>query len=230
MNAWIRNFTLLALMLAASAGAVALRPTHKMAEHELTVDLQAIVPGRFGDWSEAPESSTQVVDPQQAEMLTRIYTQTISRSYVNGKGYRVMLSIAYGADQSDSVQLHYPEVCYPAQGFQVLNNETGTLATDYGEIRVRRLLTRLGEQRMEPVTYWTTLGHHVVRGGMETKMMQLRYGFSGEIADGMLFRVSSIDGDTQRAYEEQKEFVRQLLASVEPEIRQRLAPTNESAR
>ena len=35
-----------------------------------------------------------------------------------------MLSVAYGMDQADDdVQLHYPEVCYPAQGCQLRQHE-----------------------------------------------------------------------------------------------------------
>ena len=34
------------------------------------------------------------------------------------RGRQIMLSIAYGEDQRDGMKLHYPEVCYPAQGFQ----------------------------------------------------------------------------------------------------------------
>ena len=46
---------------------------------------------------------------------------------------------------------------------------------------------------------------------------------AGRIPDGMLFRVSSIDGDQARAYRYQDQFVVQLLQSVSPTERERLS-------
>ena len=39
------------------------------------------------------------------------------------------------------VQAHRPEVCYPAQGFQLKNVVDGGLPTCYGNIELRRLGT-----------------------------------------------------------------------------------------
>ena len=38
-----------------------------------------------------------------------------------------MLSIAYGKNQSDALQLHKPEICYPAQGFTLLAKQNTPL-------------------------------------------------------------------------------------------------------
>ena len=133
-----------------------------------------------------------------------------------------MLSIAYGADQSDAKQLHYPEVCYPAQGFQVVSTQPGIIRTDFGAIRVKRMLTVMGN-RSEPLTYWTTVGNRVVMSGKETKLEQLRYGFRGEIPDGLLFRVSSITADADGGYALQQNFARALIATLPENDRLRLA-------
>lgn len=217
-----RNLTIAFCMLAASSAAMALRPTHRIADDGPKLELEKIIPTAFGEWTELPLQTGQIINPQQKEMLDRIYTQTLSRTYVNKNGEYIMLSIAYGADQGDAKQLHYPEVCYPAQGFQVISNVTGEVKTDFGDIRVRRLLTVLGN-RSEPLTYWTTVGNKVVVGGKETKLEQLKYGFQGQIPDGLLFRVSSVTGDTAQAYENQVDFVRQLLNTVAPGERLKLA-------
>ena len=103
-----------------------------------------------------------------------------------------MLALAYGKDQRDAMQVHYPEVCYPAQGFALQEKQIGTLATERGAIPVTRILTNLG-QRIEPVTYWTTVGDRVVQTGLQKKLAEMSYGLSGKIPDGMLIRVSSID-------------------------------------
>jgi EpsI family protein len=133
-----------------------------------------------------------------------------------------MLSLAYGHDQRGSLQAHKPEICYPAQGFNIQNLAAGSLGTTFGEIPVRRLFGTLGA-RQEPVTYWFTVGDQAVMGTTQKKLVELRFGLTGRIPDGMLFRVSSIDGDQPRAYQVQEQFVNQLLQAVAPADRKRLS-------
>ena len=222
MNIWFRNFTLLALMLATSGLTLALHPTHKISEEGPTIDLEVMIPRTFNKWREEQSRSVQIVDPQQKEMIDRIYTQTLSRTYVNTDGYRIMLSMAYGDDQRDGMQMHYPEVCYPAQGFVLQDRQNGVLMTPNGPISVTRILTSLG-QRNEPVTYWTTIGDQVFQGSIEKKLTEMRYGLDGKIPDGMLIRVSSIDTNTSNAYARQNQFASQMLSALTPEHRQRLS-------
>ena len=221
MNLRLRNLVLLVLMLVASGLALALRPTHKIAEEGPAVDLQAMIPRTFGEWREEQQNAVQMVDPQQQELIEKIYTQTLNRTYVNSRGYHIMLSIAYGNDQRDSMAMHYPEVCYPAQGFLLKEKKIGTLATETGTIPVTRILTKLG-QRNEPVTYWTTLGDQVFQGNFQKKLAEMRYGLNGKIPDGMLIRVSSIDAEAANAYELQAQFVDQMLGALAPKYRQKI--------
>jgi EpsI family protein len=221
MNLLFRNFILLVLMLAASGLALALRPTQKIADLGPVINLNTMIPHTFGNWSEEQQNSVQMVDPQQQEMIEKIYTQTLSRVYKDNHDYRIMLAIAYGDDQRDSMQMHYPEVCYPAQGFSLQGKQTGTLATENGLIPVTRILTNLG-QRNEPVTYWTTVGNRVFQGGLQKKIAEMSYGLNGKIPDGMLIRVSSIDAEAPRAYEMQAQFIDQMLGALTSEHRQKL--------
>jgi EpsI family protein len=224
----LRTSILLALlMLAASIGAVALRPTHKLADDGPRVDLEAMIPRQFGEWSMVQDRRIVAANPQETEVLNKIYSQTLSRSYADAKGNSIMLSIAYGGDQRDSMQVHKPEVCYPAQGFALLGKESGTLATHIGNLPVTRLVASLG-QRREPITYWTTIGDQVVAPGIQKKLVEMKYALAGTIPDGLLFRVSSIDGDSRVAFEQQGRFVDQLLQSVEPDSLNRLAGVSPS--
>lgn len=221
MNLLFRNFILLVLMLAASGLALALRPTQKIADLGPVINLNTMIPHTFGNWSEEQQNSVQMVDPQQQEMIEKIYTQTLSRVYKDNHDYRIMLAIAYGDDQRDSMQMHYPEVCYPAQGFSLQGKQTGTLTTENGLIPVTRILTNLG-QRNEPVTYWTTVGNRVFQGSLQKKIAEMSYGLNGKIPDGMLIRVSSIDAEAPRAYEMQAQFIDQMLGALTSEHRQKL--------
>lgn len=229
MNHWFRNFVLFALMLATGGLAFALRPTQLLAEQDPKMNLEAMVPHSFGKWRELPQSSAQIINPQETELLNKLYSQILSRVYIDQEGAMMMLSIAYGANQSDGVALHYPEVCYPSQGFQVLSNTPASLATGFGKIKVKHLFTKI-QERPEAVTYWSTLGEQVVDRGLETKLAQIKYGFSGVIPDGLIFRVSSIDENEPQTFLRQERFVDELLSSMSPVARRRfVGPPSISA-
>ena len=213
---------LLALMLAASAIAMLLRPTQRISELGGKLNLELMIPKKFGDWNAVENPNNQIINPQQQQKLDKLYSQLLSRVYVNTKGDVMMLSIAYGEDQSDAKQLHYPEVCYPSQGFQITSNQKAELSTQFGKIAVLRLHAEMGS-RSEPITYWSTVGNKVVRGGKEIKLQQLRYGFRGEIPDGLLFRVSSITKDKNEGFAVQQQFVQSLVAVLTTVNRARLA-------
>jgi EpsI family protein len=210
-----------ALMAAASVGAMVARPSAKQAEVE-AISLETMIPKQFAGWREEPQLSTQVINPQTRELLDKLYSQILSRTYVDASGYRIMLSLAYGNDQRSSLQAHKPEVCYPAQGFTLLKNDPGQVATPFGDIPVRRLFTSLGA-RAEPVTYWFTVGDTAVQGTTQKRLVELKFGLTGLIPDGMLFRVSSIDADQPRAYRMHEQFANQLLQAVAPAERKRLS-------
>lgn len=215
------------LMCVTSLGVVAARPSSRAADVGPKIDLDAMVPRTFGDWREVPQPIAQVVNPQTRELLDRLYSQILSRTYVRSDGQRIMLSLAYGSDQRGALQAHKPEICYPAQGFKLHSNEAGALQTAFGEIPARRLSTSMGP-RQEPVTYWFTVGDRAIEGTLLKRLVEIRYGLTGQIPDGMLFRVSSIDPDTARAYRVQEEFVNQLLESIPNADRKRLSGLQSS--
>jgi EpsI family protein len=214
--------TLAALMCAASIGSIAARPSAKAADRGAVISLETAVPKGFGDWAEAADQGAQVVNPQTKKLLDKIYSQVLTRTYVNKEGYRIMLSMAYGDDQRGGLQAHRPEVCYPAQGFQVRNLVDGTLATPYGAIDVRRLDTSL-KNRNEPVTYWLTVGDQIIRNKFDKRIAQIKLGLTGQIPDGLLFRISSIDNDSARAYALQQQFAAELMAAVPADTRRQLS-------
>jgi EpsI family protein len=180
------------------------------------------VPKVIGEWRVLEQESAQIVDPGQQELLSKIYSQILTRTYISKKGELIMLSIAYGKDQRDGLQLHQPEVCYPAQGFQVHNKEIVSLQLLPGSpvIPITRLETVLGN-RHEPVTYWTTVGEHAYSGVIDKKMAEIRYGLAGKIPDGMLVRISSIDIKPRNAYEIQIRFARDMVANLPEQYKPR---------
>ena len=225
-------FLIAALMFAASIGAVVARPDPKAASLESAISLEAAIPKHFGDWREDLERISPVVNPQAQDVLDKLYSETLSRTYVNSGGYHIMLSLAHGRDQRGDLQAHKPEACYSANGYTLHRAELGQLATPFGEISVQRLFTSKGA-RKEPVTYWIKFGDEAVSGdnaarNFRRRLVELRYNFTGRIPDGLIFRVSSIDPDQAKANRMQNQFVNQLLHAVSPAERKRLSGLGDS--
>jgi EpsI family protein len=154
-------------------------------------------------------------------MLNELYSQTLARTYINAKGQRIMLSIAYGSDQSnEATAVHRPEFCYSAQGFRVRTLSKETVKIGQTLVPVARVLAQLG-QRNEPITYWVTLDEAATLPGVGRKLQQIRYGLRGEIPDGMLVRVSSISTSEPDAFALQQSFLDEMYAAVPAEVRGR---------
>jgi EpsI family protein len=183
--------------------------------------LARIVPHEFAGWRELPLPAT-VVNAQTQEMLQSIYNEILARAYAAADGYQVMLSIAYGGDQRGVLRAHKPEVCYPAQGFKLLETADTVLSTEHGPIPARTLRTVLGS-RNEPVMYWFAFAGRTSASSWQRRLQSLRLMMTGQVPDGLLFRVSSIDADAQRAWQRQGDFVRALLGACSPLARARLA-------
>ena len=213
----IKALLALLLMLAAFAGGQAWRPTARLADSRPKVDLETMFPKAFGDWRLDERMPLQLISPDTQAMLNKLYNQTLSRTYINTQGERIMLSVAYGGDQSDATRAHRPEVCYPAQGFQLNDRQDGALALGDRTLRVRRLVTQLGG-RIEPLTYWITVGERITISGTEQKLAQLSYSTRGVVPDGMLVRVSSIDRDSAKAYQLQQAFVVDMAHAIPPAL------------
>jgi len=211
----VTSLVLGVLMLSAGVATKALTPTVKMADREAPLNLNRVVPEQFGDWHVDPDAQANVVpSPDVKANLDKIYDQILSRTYINSRGERMMLTITYGSQQTQDLRAHRQEVCYAAQGFAInaLTHETIDVAGH--KVPVTRMFAEK-EQRKEPVTYWFTMGNQVVLSRTERFMVQLKYSVAGVIPDGLLVRVSNLSGDPATAYALQHAFLNQLMATVD---------------
>ena len=210
----VRAWTLAALLVGTALAAAAMRPQSHAPDTGERLDLHALIPERFAGWHALPGSRPLIVDPRVSAQVAATYTDTIERVYRHADGKMVMLSMAYGERQlDDSLQAHRPEYCYRAQGFTIDDANDAVVQSVNGELPVRRLLTRRG-QRLEPVTYWLTVGQHAVLPGLGRQLAQLRYGLRGEIPDGLLVRVSSLDANPAQAWPVHERFIADLLRTL----------------
>lgn len=191
-------FLAAAVMVAGAAGSVALKPTHMTADDRPALKVGELLPAAFADWRTDEHMPVVTPDPTVTAKLDALYAETFNRTYVNSKGDRIMLSIAYGRNQnSQSTAAHRPEFCYVAQGFNIHHEGFSDVSLKgHSPLKVARLLADQGS-RIEPITYWVTLDDKAILPGMERKLTQLQYGLRGLIADGMLVRVSSLVNSRQ---------------------------------
>jgi len=211
----IRALIIFAAIVATSALAHWATPTTHLSDVLGKPDLEKIFPAEFADWRVDVRAAMVLPSPQTQAILDSIYNQTLTRTYINATGDRIMLSVAYGGDQSDATRAHLPEVCYPAQGFQITANIKSQIVLANRTVSTRLLMSKLG-QRNEPITYWLVVGDRVTISRTDQKLAQFRLGLKGLIPDGMLVRVSSIDSDMVHGHQTQAKFLAQM-AEVLPE-------------
>jgi EpsI family protein len=206
-------------MLCCAALASAWRP---VAVANPGFQLEALIPAQFGGWRVDAGVIPIAPTPDVQQNLDKLYGQIVSRAYVNDRGERMMLVVAYGGDQSDSLKAHRQEVCYTAQGFTVRDVHKDTLSAAGASVPLVRMHAQK-DDRSEPVSYWFTMGDRVVIGRLDRLIAQIGYGLAGQIPDGLLVRVSSISRDVPASFAAQDEFLRGLLGAVSAPVRQQLA-------
>ena len=221
-----RRSVLLAAAMVGSAGLADWATPRRLLAAEMPLPaLEQLLPMRFAHWQGEDASRHQLVSADVRAVLQALYQQTLARVYRHPRLGTVMMAVAYGGDQSDATRVHRPEVCYPAQGFQIDGIHQARLEMGREPNRltlpVRRLRAQLGT-RHEPITYWITVGRRVASQSAEQKLIQLHYALEGLIPDGLLMRISSVDRDDAQAYWVHLRFVDALWQAVDPAWRNRL--------
>jgi EpsI family protein len=212
---------ILALLISAAVAAAALKPRDEVATAAAKVVLAQEIPARFQDWREDEGAQVVAPDPGMAAQLRAVYSDTLSRTYVDGAGRHVMLSIAYGSDQSsEATQAHRPEYCYTAQGFLLTALPPSELDLGAKRIAVRRLIGARGE-RYEPITYWLTIDGQTTLPGFNRKWLQFQYRLRGRIPDGLIFRVSTVGLGADESFAAQSSFLKALFDSMSVSVRGR---------
>lgn len=216
--------TALALCAGMAATAVAAewaRPTIKLSKAGEGFTLDKLFPSSFGAWSLDPGAPVVLPPPDQQALLDKIYNQTLARTYVHQSKYRIMLSVAYGGDQSDGLTVHIPDVCYVAQGFRMVEAADGVVSLAGGTIPVRDLVMVMGTRR-EPVTYWVLMGDEATISNAQRRMVSIRYGLKRQIPEGMLVRISSINANYPEALDWHRRFALDLWQALPPDDRVRV--------
>ena len=176
--------------------------------------LEAIVPERMGAWTFETESGLILPPPDQLQ--DKIYSQLVTRQYRRGDD-AVMLLIAYSDRQDGAIQVHRPEVCYPASGLPILSSVPITLSLPGTQPIPARRLVAGGQMRDEELIYWTRIGDHFPTVWAGSHLAVMRENLAGIIPDGVLVRISCLAGPDSAAL--LADFAQAMAASAGPRFR-----------
>jgi EpsI family protein len=208
-----RRSMLLGGLFAASAGAVLLRQPREKIDYLGANKLEKLIPKAFGQWEFATTSGL-VVPPEDA-LESAIYSQLLTRVYTDGINAPVMLLIAQSAGQTGILQIHRPEVCYPAGGYQLSGLMPSALTAGPRPVRGNRLTaTRPG--RSEQILYWTRIGDAMPTTWGQQRWTIARDNLRGKIPDAVLVRVSSVDPDAEATFARLGTFIEAMVGALPP--------------
>ena len=209
-----RALAVFVLMAAASLLAYFMTPRTFLADQEHRLRLADLVPQRFGDWAVDKSILPIPPSPELQQVLDQTYDDLLSVTYRDSRGQSVMVSMAYGRNQHKGMNTHRPEVCYPAQGFKLLQQGApASIAVGNRSIPATRVVAGMGG-RIEPITYWLLVGDTVTHFGYPHRWIAIQYGLKGLIPDGVLVRISSIDRNSDAAFDLHAKFIQEMLAAI----------------
>lgn len=223
-----RNLLIGATCVVAAGTAAALKP-----RREVTLlkgaKMADIVPATFGDWTSLDVGDPYAQNGGEKTLAQRLYNDQVVREYRNNRtGASVLALLAYGQRQSDELQLHRPEICYPAFGYEVVRNEPLTLPLGHGVTVPARRLAADADDRHESIIYWSRMGELIPQDGGQQRSDRLKIAMQGIVPDGLLCRFSSAGEFPEREWGMMAAFVAELVNAVPANQRKVLVGTERA--
>jgi EpsI family protein len=202
-------------LIAAAGAAVALTPRNRL---NLIGDkkLEKAIPLNIGSWMVTPSNAVILPEAREGSLSAQLYEQTVSRLYLSPTEQPVMMVVAYGSTQSDQLQLHRPEVCYTAVGFEISSQQRVEIPVAPPAVLPARELVATSNDRTEPILYWTRIGDYLPASGNEQRFMKLRSEMRGYVADGVLVRLSTVADPTPETFSGLQRFAKAMLDATDP--------------
>ena len=210
----------------AAAGALKIRKEVTLLGPKKIAD---VVPTAFGHWTSQDVGDPYAVNGPES-LSSKLYNELVTRQYADGgPGAPILALFAYGRHQSDELQLHRPEVCYPAFGYEVVRNEPlplkiGGIAT----VPARRLAAQ-AEDRRDSIIYWSRMGELIPQDSRQQRMVRLKIAMRGILPDGLLCRFSMTGDTPQQNWRQMEAFIDSLVLAVAPDERKVLIGTERAS-
>jgi len=208
-----RRKVLLGLLFGASAAFAGWRLPRKHLDYLGSGKLDDVVPKTIGRWKFVAVSG--LVIPPEDQLSRTLYTQLLTRVYWDNVNQPVMLLIAQSAGQSGILQVHRPETCYPASGYQISSVTEHDIQLDSGTLPTNTL-TAFNEGKTEHIVYWIRVGNRTPTSWRQQKLDVAEENLRGIIPDAVLVRISTVSDDAVAARATLDAFTRSLIDSVQP--------------
>ncbi|HVH88157.1 MAG TPA: EpsI family protein [Terriglobales bacterium] len=205
-----RRKLLLGLLFCSVAGFAAWRRPTRHLDYLGAQKLDDLVPKSIGPWKFVAASG--LVVPPKDQLLQAIYSQLLTRVYSDGEK-SVMLLIAQSGGQTGFLQIHRPEICYTAGGYQISAITPHSIQVGPQVVRANAMDASMGGST-EHILYWTRVGDKVPMDWTEQKLATAEQNLQGIIPDAILVRVSMVSDDGDAAKASLDEFVRLMIASI----------------
>ena len=178
--------------------------------------LEDLVPRQIGNWNAVANGG--VVVPPNDPLLNGIYSQELTRVYSDGENPPVMLLMAQNGTQTGFLQVHRPDYCYRASGYQISAVSPHPIKTEGGMLPASLMDATAGGPT-EHVVFWTRVGDRIPESWTQQKLAVAEQNLLGIIPDAILVRASMINEDAASALAALDSFISQMLASIPPERR-----------
>lgn len=198
-------------LLAAGSATVFARTPRENVDILGSRKLENIVPKRIGDWSFLTTSG--LVVPTEDTLSAALYSQLLTRVYTNGDEPPIMLLVAQSGGQSGILQIHRPEFCYPATGFQLSPIVPISLPSGDSQIQANSLTATL-PGRAEQIVYFTRVGSSMPLTWANQRLAVAIDNLKGVIPDAVLTRISTVDVNHEAAMARLARFAEQMLAAM----------------
>ena len=176
--------------------------------------FDALFPKQFGQWTYLTASG--LVLPPQDQLSKMLYERLLTRVYLGPGNAQVMLLLAYSSVQEGRLQVHRPEVCYPAAGFTITENIQRPVRLD-GRVDIpTRFLVAQSPARSECLSYWTRVGPSLPTRWFDQRLVMAQENLKGRIPDGMLARVSTAGMEPTEGAQVLDGFLKDLFAALQP--------------
>lgn len=203
--------------MAAASGAAVTRIPRPNSPPIAEKVFEKMVPNKIGRWT-YQQSSGLVLPPEDA-LSARLYDNLVTRIYSNPAGQVVMFLVAYKNFQNGVLQIHRPEICYPAGGYVLSQTVDSKLPIGGTEPLPVNSFSANGVERDEQVLYWTRIGEFFPVRWREQRIAVLRENLVGINPDGMLARVSMPSDDMATSKPIMMKFIQDLRAAASPQLR-----------
>ena len=206
-----RRKLLLGLLFGSAAAISAWRIPRKHMDYLGKGSLDTLVPKTVGPWKFVGTSG--LVVPPADQLSQSLYSNLLTRVYWNADAPPVMLLIAQSGGQTGILQVHRPEVCYPAGGYQLSPVVAENMRVAGKDVPTNRL-TATADGQAEHILYWTRIGDQLPTSWHDQRLAVAEQNLAGIVPDAVLFRLSIRSPDAPAAFRSMEDFVRSLIAAI----------------